>query len=206
MREREWLTLTETRSMVGELIGPLSDDDVWREVRGAGADGLVRIRGARQERRGNNPLWSALGDACLIPPEAIEALWPVVWRDGSLVLVNEEQARQMKNLGALLALTLFPAVAWTSVSLSRSDIERAFPPAAGGTALPMIILPNRPGPQDMGEAIRAARQAAFPDGVPEGTRASVEYDKIRKQLRLQGVTVGVSDRSMQRHLRGKSGH
>jgi hypothetical protein len=176
MREREWLALSEALAWMmanatsdGGFLGPLSQNEAWRLLRGAVADDKVALRGARYERRDTNPAWDNSRDAGRIIPEIAEALWPVAGLDGSLWLANELKASTM-NLLRLLVLDRFPAVFWTSVTVSRRDLEGIFAPrptqvdrqrkTTNGTAPRKPVRPARESAQ---RAIAALYSGEVPD-------------------------------------------
>jgi hypothetical protein len=201
MREREWLTLTEALAWLmahmqtDGLRNYLSQREAWRELRGAAADGVVRIRGARQERRGDNPLWEPPDDARPIPPETVEALLPVCSSDGSLVLVAEAQAR----FSVSVALDLFPVVAWVAVTVSRSDLERVFLPSA---SVPTLTLARRkPGRTDKKADVVAAFWAEFPDGRPSAVSKRERNNRIKKRLQDEGHRDVFDEKTLRTHLK-----
>jgi len=119
-----------------------------------------------------------VGDGGPIPPEIVGALWPVGSRDGSPGLVSEAKATEMRALG-LLAFDRFPIVLWTSVTVSRNDMEHEFLPLGTRQA----DQSRRPGAR--GKKFRSryaveiweAAQLAWPDGMPD-----YGDERIRRRL------------------------
>jgi hypothetical protein len=116
VQEQEWLSLHEALSVVGSdrvFKSPFLQLGAWGMLQRLIADGTVRARGARLERRGNHPAREHVSDGGAIPPEEVEALSLVPRDDGALWLGRTDGRPSLDGE---------PATFWIGVTVSRADL------------------------------------------------------------------------------------
>jgi hypothetical protein len=208
LRERDWWALHEALAWLmqnvqtdSELQSSLSWNEADRELRGAGADGVVRMRGACWERKGINPTWMLVRDVGPIPAEAMEALEPFAWRDGTLALVDETMAAEMRRVGLMLG-DLMPLTVWASITVSAQDLQRSYGASTEVARIESRVTKRKPGPADKGAAIVAAYRALYPDGRPLQVPKSTRDDRLRQYLKEElGFLEVFHDTTLRKHLR-----
>jgi hypothetical protein len=203
MRGSDWWALHEALTWMmsnvlsdSPLHGPLSQQEAWRELRAACADGKIRVRGTRHQRKGTNRVWDDIGDGCVIPSEVVQPLWPVGGLDGTLWLANESLVYSLGSLG-LLPLDRFPGVYWASVTVSRVDLEREFSRSARYAETPSGAAPKSEGRKPRQPLRQAAAREIFElyeGGVPDQTtvRNAKLCRDVGNLLKQKGIT-NISD-------------